>query len=863
MKKKLLLLALVMAPSLATGQQVIDLYNAAPDSGFWFLESVASSDTSGVVLTYTDEQVAEGANSMRIDYTVQATEAWGGFTNIMRIAPGSEVFDFSLATHLSLKYYVGSPSSLPGTVEFRILLKDASETGVDVLPEDIGNTEFWYSHNQILEAEPGWNELLLPLEDVQGITDGGGMWLPGWAGAPGNGMLDLDKIKAVKFEFSINGSPHNVDDPSMSGISVGTIYLDDFRAVGHRNPVIDIFDDASTRDAQYFGTGSGSIGVTDITEGAFEDISAQMDWTVDADQPWGGFTSVLYGGDDFLADASTFSHYSLRYNNLASSDMPGNVVFRIQLHEFSEGDDMEEVWIYENAGLLDEAPSDWQQLLVPLTDRGFGPPPNSEGFSNPGWSGVPGNSKLDFDKVKSYEIVFSGINQGTVSTGSIAFDNLELYGFRETDFTAPNAPEGVTGVPDPDNNFNLVIWQDVPGETGETYNVYASLDPISDVNDPGVESVALGIARGAQTAVHSLTYPLADTEVSYFYAVTATDPAGNTSAVGASAGSTTNTARGVSTISLNPPGDFAADGDLGEWETSGIQPFVLTPSGSKIAIGSFNDDNDLTATIYMAVDNEYLYIAADVIDDVFSYDPEGNWWEDDAIELFIGFYDLRGPQHGGFERGAQPDYQLSLRKDVLVNGRNGDAILSDSTEYHYEDFGAADYVIETRIKLADIAFGDDVVLSPENGMRIPIDIAVHDSDAPNTRDGVVAFSQGNDDNSWQSPTNWAHTWIGDQFMTVSVGDEDAFFPTEYSLRQNYPNPFNPTTTISFSLAKSAPVQLEIFNSLGQRVRTIIDEVRAAGEHTFQIQAGDLSSGLYFYKLVTPEFTDTKKMILMK
>lgn len=80
---------------------------------------------------------------------------------------------------------------------------------------------------------------------------------------------------------------------------------------------------------------------------------------------------------------------------------------------------------------------------------------------------------------------------------------------------------------------------------------------------------------------------------------------------------------------------------------------------------------------------------------------------------------------------------------------------------------------------------------------------------------------------------------------------------------NYPNPFNPTTTISFSLPEASYVSLKVYNSLGQEVATLLDERRDAGTHRVTWDAGSCASGVYFYRLTTRDFTDTRKMLLMK
>ena len=87
--------------------------------------------------------------------------------------------------------------------------------------------------------------------------------------------------------------------------------------------------------------------------------------------------------------------------------------------------------------------------------------------------------------------------------------------------------------------------------------------------------------------------------------------------------------------------------------------------------------------------------------------------------------------------------------------------------------------------------------------------------------------------------------------------------SEFSLSQNYPNPFNPTTTIGFSIPQKSNVTLKVFDVLGNKVHTLIDEDMEPGYHQVEFDAKDLTSGIYFYKLQTGTFVETKKMILLK
>ncbi len=98
---------------------------------------------------------------------------------------------------------------------------------------------------------------------------------------------------------------------------------------------------------------------------------------------------------------------------------------------------------------------------------------------------------------------------------------------------------------------------------------------------------------------------------------------------------------------------------------------------------------------------------------------------------------------------------------------------------------------------------------------------------------------------------------------VSVERENNHTPTKFSLDQNYPNPFNPSTTISFSIPEESFVRLEIFNSIGEKVSTLVSENMVAGNYKYDWNADEYSTGIYFYKITTGNFAETKKMILLK
>jgi hypothetical protein len=86
---------------------------------------------------------------------------------------------------------------------------------------------------------------------------------------------------------------------------------------------------------------------------------------------------------------------------------------------------------------------------------------------------------------------------------------------------------------------------------------------------------------------------------------------------------------------------------------------------------------------------------------------------------------------------------------------------------------------------------------------------------------------------------------------------------DFNLSQNYPNPFNPTTNIKYQITNNKLVTLKIFDILGKEVETLVNEKQNAGTYEVTFNASQYSSGIYFYKLTTDNFSDTKKMLMIK
>lgn len=108
------------------------------------------------------------------------------------------------------------------------------------------------------------------------------------------------------------------------------------------------------------------------------------------------------------------------------------------------------------------------------------------------------------------------------------------------------------------------------------------------------------------------------------------------------------------------------------------------------------------------------------------------------------------------------------------------------------------------------------------------------------------------------------TYYKNLFAISSVKeDKNSEIPTEYVLSQNYPNPFNPATKINFSLKENSHVRLEVFNTLGEKIETLVDEYKNKGNYIVDFNGSKLNSGVYLYRITTGNFEKTMKMLLIK
>ncbi len=101
------------------------------------------------------------------------------------------------------------------------------------------------------------------------------------------------------------------------------------------------------------------------------------------------------------------------------------------------------------------------------------------------------------------------------------------------------------------------------------------------------------------------------------------------------------------------------------------------------------------------------------------------------------------------------------------------------------------------------------------------------------------------------------------FKYSSIVEASFMEPNKFELSQNYPNPFNPTTTIQYAIPKSEHVTLKVYDELGREVSTLVNENKEAGQHRVNFNGANLASGIYYYRISAGDFTEVKKLMLLK
>jgi len=193
-----------------------------------------------------------------------------------------------------------------------------------------------------------------------------------------------------------------------------------------------------------------------------------------------------------------------------------------------------------------------------------------------------------------------------------------------------------------------------------------------------------------------------------------------------------------------------------------------------------------------------------------------------------------------------PDGEINLMIPMFDDGTNGDPTSGDKIFTAQVIFPA--YTIFTINYKYGINYGDAV----NNG-------------GGNDNENAIGSNHIIDlfPLAWYCTVENTFGTMGTHPFTTDVNELPGSTPATFALEQNFPNPFNPSTKINFSLPVEGFVTLDVYNSIGQKVATLVNETKTAGTYAVDFNASDLTSGIYFYKISSGNFTETKKMILLK
>jgi hypothetical protein len=815
--KNLLLAVFIflMAGTLVSqAQQVVDNFDSSAVNNVYLKISEGAPTT----MEYTDDHVdfQEGTGSLKADIKIGAFHSWGSYAEVQRPAPEGGYLDFTGFDSLSIWIKVYEPATAPANMVFRIQFRE-QPTPSDPIEQYI------YENAATLDAATGWYNLKLSLAQIPSDgsvnpNDQGFVISPSsWGLGRNNEILDYDKI----ISYGLTAvTLVNAEDSLVVGFDNMVMYSP--KSI----PAIIFNGIATPGDLSLFTWGQSAVEV-EIGAGPVPNTNA-VKW-VQGNEWSNGWTGFGYNVSPAFNLAVAWQQDSLKFKMKCEE---GVGALRMQF----EGGGGKVGTVFTPI-----ADNQWHDYALPLREMVY----------------QDGTTGFDSSAVG----VVGLMAEASGIAGKIVYVTNWWTGNPEFDVIPPSPPLNVSAFGG--DKQNIITWDDVPGETGEKYDVYYSATPITDVAN--AEVVKFNIAENNMLASHLLLAPVTDQNVTYYYAVVCKDASGNQSVVSLNTSPVTNLAKGVTTISVTAP-VFVADGDLSEWQS--ITPFRMFPSdgsGYVVTNTSIDGDADLSVLSWVATDANYLYVAFDVTDDVVVPSAQTTSYLNDCTDLYLGLYNWHGAPHTSLKRGVAPDYHFRFAYNrMLLDGIGGaDSVVGLGSNYYWQEKFPSGYVVEFRISWVDLAVpGNDNVFVPVEGMRIPIDYSINDADATNSREGILTYSINNEDQSWGDVSRWSHTWIGSLWNPVGVENEGQPV-SEFALTQNYPNPFNPSTQIKFTLKEAGYVTLKVYDALGKEVATLVKGDYNSGSYNVSFDASGLASGIYFYRLETGSFVQTNKMMLLK
>jgi len=312
------------------------------------------------------------------------------------------------------------------------------------------------------------------------------------------------------------------------------------------------------------------------------------------------------------------------------------------------------------------------------------------------------------------------------------------------------------------------------------------------------------------------------------------------------------------------------DGQFGDW--AGVEPLEVTENDPAIT-----DSADIKA-VWVAIDDDKISFRWDFFDNVNfrSGVTSGDWnmnqgWHRTYFEGNKNNVDMycRVRSYLGDKSGRLGD---STKFSMLRWDPKSDSLGYDRDEFDGEYFKGAMAWNDEGTSVEMFVLLDSLYYSDADG-NVIAEITKDDSLSiwfvNNSKD--VFMPPGPSGSKLENSDNVYRVLLSDYYVGVTydppvgVDSENtgSQVPEQYVLSQNYPNPFNPTTTIKYSIPETGIVSLKVHNMLGQEVISLVNKEMDAGSYDVNIDASNLSSGIYFYSLNVNDFSSTQKMLLLK
>ena len=241
---------------------------------------------------------------------------------------------------------------------------------------------------------------------------------------------------------------------------------------------------------------------------------------------------------------------------------------------------------------------------------------------------------------------------------------------------------------------------------------------------------------------------------------------------------------------------------------------------------------------------------------VGSFDSKASWYSDSTG--YVQQFDVH-PGEISFFSSIGPTRDGRIKPEIAAPGHFVASAFSSATQKGNFSFLVNDggYYMKRGTSMAAPVVTGSVALLLEQNPNYDYDDIIE----------IFRATAHRDEFTGPVPNNffgWGKLNIFDAMNHNVTGVEDGETTVvEYSLNQNYPNPFNPSTVINYSVPSKSKVTLKVYDILGKEVANLVDKEKSAGNHKVEFNASNLSSGVYFYRLTSDNFTETRKMMLLK